>query len=358
VKTGSMTFLKRVAPALLVVPLIAVAGPATAQHVQYETVTKVDFPGGMGTAMRLAARLGGGSLETVETTYISGNRMRTDADGSSTITDLDAKRIISIDHTAKTYSIMTFEQMLAAMQQAGDAMARDVQAQRADANPGAEGRLNFRFSVDDPRQRERIAGYSADRFFLTMEAEGEYVPEGGEREQAGTLVVLTDIWSSKDMPAFQARQTFDQQTARDFADAGAALTQGIAAAFASDPQLQVAFEQSARETAKIEGIPVRTIVRFVSVAPGKTFDRQLAIAPRQEGPGVAGQAARAGLGRLARAAAGAASRQQEEAARPAQEQATQATFMTVTSEVRNVSTRAIDPKTFEPPAGYRQVDGM
>jgi hypothetical protein len=348
-----------IAPVVIGLPLMSGGIPAAAQDVQYETMTKVEFPGAMGTAMRLAARLGGGSLETVETTYIKGNRMRTDAERSSTITDLDGRRMIVIDHEARTYSVLTFEQMLAAAQQAGEALTAEAEARHAERNPGAEGRLAFRFAVDDPRERDRIAGYQADRFFLTMEAEGEYVPEGAEagaeREQAGTLVVLTELWSSRETPAFRAQQAFEQQTAREYAASSAALAQGIAAAFASDPQLQVAFEQSTREAMKIEGMPVRTIVRFVSVAPGRQFDRQLAIAPRQEGPGVAGQAARAGLGRLARAAAGAAGRQQEET-RPAQEELTQATFMTVVSEIRNMSTRALDSKLFEPPEGYRQVD--
>jgi hypothetical protein len=329
---------------------------AAGQDVQYETVTKLEFPGAMGTAMRLAARMGGGSLETVEKTSIKGNRMRSDIDKSSTIVDLDAGRFISLDHEAKTYTTFTFDEMIARAREASDALQADAQKRQVSSNPEARGEVRFRFAVDDAKQRERIAGYHADRFFLTMEADGEYVPEGAdaaaEREQSGTLVVLTELWASKDMPAFGAQAAFDRASAREYADASAMVMQSMAAAFADDPQLQVAFEQSTREAAKIEGMPVRTVTRFISVAPEQKFDRQLALEPRPQGPSVGAQAARAGLGRLARAAG---APRTPEPQQQQQQELTQMTFMTVVSEVRNVSTRSVDAKLFEIPAGYREV---
>lgn len=337
------------------------AAPVAAQDVQYETVTKLELPGALGTMMRAAARLGGGSTETVEKTFIKGNRMRTDVDRQSTIMDLDGRRVISIDHEAKTYSIFTFDQMIARAKEASEALQAEAGKRQVSENPQAQGQVNFRFAVDDGKQRERIAGYNADLFFITMEAEGEYVPEGAQpgaqREKGGTFVVLTELWASKDMPAAHSRLAFDQASAREYANASAAVMQGMAAAFADDPQIRVAFEQSAREAMKIEGMAVKSVTRMVSVAPEQKFDRELALGRKQEGPGVGAQAARAGLGRLARAAAGAAGRQaDQQQQQQEQQEVTQATFLTVTSEVRNVSTRALDPKLFEPPAGYRQVE--
>ena len=55
-----------------------------------------------------------------------------------------------------------------------------------------------------------MAGYDAERFFLTMEAAAKAAPEGStQREEAGTLVVLTDMWTSRGVPAFQARSAFE-----------------------------------------------------------------------------------------------------------------------------------------------------
>jgi hypothetical protein len=347
-----MRALRPTIAACMLIPVVAVAAPAVAQDVQYETVTRVDLPGAAGTVMRVAARLGGASMETVETTYIKGNRMRSDMDKQSTITDLDNRRMIHIDHAARTYTVYTFDEMMARVREAGDAVT--AEQRQVAGRDNADTQLRFRFAVDDARQRERIAGYNADRFFLTMEMEGEFTPEGeARREKGGTLVVLTEMWSSRDVPVMSARQTFDQTTAREYAAASGRFMEGIAAAFADEPDLKVAFEASARELAKMEGIPVRTITRFVAVGPEHTFNRQLAVEPQQR-EGVAAQAARAGLGRLAARAQAAAGGGQQQQQREAEEP-TQLTFMTVTSEIRNVNTRSLDAKLFEIPADYREI---
>jgi hypothetical protein len=332
--------------ACVLVPAMMVASPAAAQDVQYETVTKIDLPGAAGTMLRLAARMGGGSTETIETTYIKGRMMRSDIDKQSTITDLENRRMIHLDHAAKTYSVWTFDQMIAQARAAGEAMKADQRT--TSGSDQAETHVNFRFSVDDAKQREKIAGYDANRFFLTMEMEGEYVPEGEtEREKGGTLVVLTEMWASTDVPVLQARENFDQTMAGEYAAASGQLMQGIAAAFADDPQLKVAFEASAKEIAKMDGMPVRTITRFVTVAPEHTFDRALAVDPKPQGA-----SGRGGLGRFAARAAGvnvSAPPQQE------REAPTQVTFMTVTSEIRKLSTGRVDAKLFEIPSNYKEA---
>jgi len=342
----------------LVVPAALAAAPARAQDVQYETVTKVELPGAAGTAMRMAARLGGGSTETVEKTSIKGRRMRTDVGTTSTILDLEGKRFIYLDNAAKTYSVYTFDELLRKAQQTS---AQANTANRPASGPNdAQASFNFRFSVEPGNARQQVAGYAADRFFLIAEAEGEYVPEGStEREKAGTLVVLSDMWTSKDVPVFQARSAFDDPSARQYADAGAALMQGLAAAFADDPRMKVALQQSVSEARKIQGMPVKTVTSFVSVAPGQRFDRAQITEPAaaQQGGG-ARQAGRAALGRLGGAIRGATQQQQpaETGAQGGQAaQPTQATIFTVTSEIRNVRPGNVDASLFEIPAGYRQI---
>jgi hypothetical protein len=327
--------------------LACLPAPAATQDVQYETVTTVDLPGALGTMMRMAARLGGGSLETVETTSIKGARMRTDAEGSSTIMDMEGRRMIFLNHEAKTYEAMTFDAAVAMAQQT----AREIQAaqaeERAARDADASGKVSFRFAVDRPNERSRVAGYTAERFFITLEAEGEYTPEeGDQREQAGTLVVLTDLWTSTEIPAFAARSRFDEASARHYAEAGATLSEALTAAFKENPNFQVALESSAAEVAKMDGMPVRTVTTLVGVAPGQSFERTLVTDPQPR----AG-AGRGALGRLGRAAAAAAAGQQ--AGGGERVEATQSVIMTVTSEIRNVSTRSLDAQLFEVPAGYR-----
>lgn len=341
----------RAAAALAVAAALTGAGPMAleAQDVQYETVSRVDFPGAMGTAMRIASRLGGGSSETVETTYIKGRKMRTDSDGSSTIFDLEAGRFTMLDHEARTYSTFTIDEMV---QRAQEGVSEAGNRREEMNDSGDEARVDFRFNVDDTGERERVSGYDARRFLLTMEMEAEARPEGEtEMRQAGTMVVLTDMWASRDIPVFQAQSAFEDNSAQRWADAGASITEGFAAAFADDPRVQVAFEQSMEEARKIEGMTVKSVTRFITVAPGQRFDRTLAIEGEAEsGPSLAQQAGRAAvgglMGRLGRRS------QPQEPAEPAEP--TQATFFTVTSEIRNVSTTSLDPSLFEVPAGYTE----
>jgi len=328
--------------------------PGAAQDVQYETVTRIDLPGALGTAVRVAARLGGGSTSTVETTYIKGRKMRTDVDKTSTIFDLDARRFIHLDHGAKTYHAMTFDEMVTRARAAAQEAGAGAGQQRPTGPADAEAHVSFRFAVDEGGQRDRVAGYEADRFFLTMEAEGEYVTtESGAREKGGTLVVFTDMWSSRDAPAFAALNAFQDASAREYANASAALMEGLAAVFADDPRLRVGFEQSIDRIRKMEGMPMKTTTSFIVVAPEQAFDRQLALGERR-GPGAAQQAGRAALRGLAARAAGAAARQQEPASGGAAEQ-TQATILKITSEVRNLRAEPLDAALFGIPAGYREA---
>lgn len=341
----------RAAAAFAVAAAVMAGAPheLQAQDVQYETVSRVDFAGAMGTAMRVAARLGGGASETVETTYIKGRKMRTDSDGSSTIFDLDAGRFTMLDHEARTYTTFTVEEMV---QRAREGVEQAGNRREEMRNTGDEARVDFRFSVDDTGERQRVSGYDAQRFMLTMEMEAEARPEGeDEMQQAGTMVVLTDMWTSRDIPVFQAQAAFEDNSAQRWADAGASITEGFAAAFADDPRVQVAFEQSMEEAKKIDGMTVKSVTHFVTVSPGESFDRNLAINGESEsGPSLAQQAGRAAIGglmgRLGRRA------QPEAPAEPAQPK--QATLFTVTSEVRNVSTTSLDASLFEVPAGYTE----
>lgn len=336
--------------------LVAAAGVAfalpaqvQAQDVQYETVTRVDFAGAAGTAMRMAASLGGGSTENVQTTYIKGRKMRTDADGTSSIMDLESGRVTLLDHNAKTYTTFTFEEMMNRAQEAAAGAGENRREEMG--QDGAQARMDFRFSVDQANQREKVAGYDAERFFLTMEAEAEGAPEGEtEMEEAGTLVVLTDMWASREIPVLQALSAFEDASARQYADAGAALTQGFAAAFADDPRMQVAFEQSMEEAKKIEGMAVKSVTYFVTVAAGKDFDRSQVLDPKPAGPSIAKQAGRAALGGLM----GRLGRRSAEPEPAAEAEPTQATVFSVTSEVRNVKPGNVDASLFEIPAGYSE----
>jgi hypothetical protein len=334
--------------------------PIAAQDLRYETVTRVELPGAAGTAMRIAQRLTGGG-ETVETTYISGHRMRTDDGPRSTIMDMESGRMIHIDHDARTYFTITLEQAAEALRQAGGQARAEAARTRDAADRGEYGtddrdvRVDFRLSVDPAGERDRMHGFPADRYFVTLTTEVEAAPEeGARREQVGAFVVLTDVWSSTEVPGLQAARTLAGNTAAARAAATEGLMDVLAAAFSEDPRIQAGFEEAVRETKALDGMPLKTVTRFVSVAPGNQFDRKLAVdGEAATGPSLAAQAGRAALGRFARRAAGGGDQQQAPAAE--REGPGQHTLLTITTEIRELSTNRIDPALFDVPAGYRET---
>src|SRR5712692_5445068 len=103
---------------------LAVWGAATARA-DFKYTESAKVTGGMMAGMtKMAAVFSKEARQTanqptVTTTAVKGNRLRTDeADGKSKVIDLDGRRIITIDNKARTYSILTFEQMRAALEQA------------------------------------------------------------------------------------------------------------------------------------------------------------------------------------------------------------------------------------------------
>ena len=99
-----------------VIPLLVQSAPP--QQIQYTKTTSVHMPG----IMSMFA-----GKPTSETTTVSTTRKRTDSGSTSEIFQCDLKRVIHLDNNAKTYYIMTFEQMKAAM----DAAAAQMRAQMA-----------------------------------------------------------------------------------------------------------------------------------------------------------------------------------------------------------------------------------
>jgi hypothetical protein len=347
-----------VLPALLIA---LAATPVAAQDVQYTTHSKAD----LGGFLNAVARLGGG-LETEETTYVKGSMMRTDVDKSSTIMDFANGRYTFIDHDAKTYSVVTLEQMVAMMTQAA------TQAQAAQGQPGAptvttrsEGgdadatihgdsgdvKLDFALDVDRTNESQKINGWPAQRAFLTLTTDARVQVEGEDEEQeAGSLIVFIDMWSSTDVPAHGAMERLAQNAAaQQYTGEARGGMQSIGAAFAGDPQMSAAMRKAGEEMEKIEGTAVKSTMYFVGLAPGLAFDRELVLNPQKQSVAkkIGGGALRGALGRL-----GGGQKQEE----PEEEAPTQKTVFSFATEIRDAKATNLPDSLFEPPAGYRQVE--
>ena len=157
----------------LILVFATLPAPLFAQGLTIQSTTDVRFQGALGTFVNIASKFGGGgSMHDIPTTtYLSGHKLRTESNNTAVIIDADAGRITNIDNKAKTYSSFTFDEMAEMMRRAQES-AKQEQAKEAanpkksSKDPKGDVKWKYKAETDRPGQREKIAGYNAERIFL------------------------------------------------------------------------------------------------------------------------------------------------------------------------------------------------
>jgi hypothetical protein len=171
-------------------PLFA-SGLAPNTQLVYTKTSSVHMPGIMGMFMGK----GGGSSET---TSISATRERIDSGNTSRIVQCDLKRVISLDNNAKTYYVMTFDQMKAAMAAEEAQMRAQMQAHGYPTPPPATSAAPIQGSggltlsvntVNDPNTQQ-ILGMTAHHVTETISG----TANGTGQCPNGTLTMTNDEW--------------------------------------------------------------------------------------------------------------------------------------------------------------------
>ena len=365
VPTGAA--MRKLARLLLCSASLAIPSLLAAQGLTVHSVTDMRFQGALGTIVNIAAKMGGTSTHNIATTtYVQGHRMRTDDGTSGTIIDLDGERITSIDNKDKTYTTMTFTEMSAAMEKAQQQMSQQSRTKSSTpTKPNADNKdsvhINYKVAVDRTGKHNNVAGYDAERVFVTISLEAEATPEGQKTEAVGSMVILMDDWVSTSAPQIAAYNEFYKAYAQKMGTQFQAQARGLQAAFASDPRIKDGLEAAAKEMQKVHGIPLRNTTYVVLVPANMTLNRQLVI------DGAAGSAATdsvaakedkpksgfRGLMGAVKAAAEQSAKQDNSSGQAAPPK--QTTLMVMTDEVKSISTGAVPADVFAAPAGYKEV---
>jgi hypothetical protein len=136
----------------------------------------------------------------------------------------------------------------------------------------------------------------------------------------------------------------------------------LQAAFASDPRIKDGFTAAAKELAKVPGISLRSVTYVALVPAGMTFDRNLVLGDASAQAAADAAAAKddkpkqggfRGMFGALKAAAEDANKKADKngGSAPAQ----QATLMSVTTQVTNITTGGVPAGTFDIPAGFREI---
>jgi hypothetical protein len=244
-------------------------------------------------------------------------------DDHTVVMNLDERRWLSIDHTSRTYLTFSFDElaemsqeMMASIQEASASEAeREARSAREELDE-IQAEIQFRVSAEATGQRQRIGSVNAVRHIITTEFEATAVPDGVDEPDGGSMVFVTELWQTADVPTADAMyEQWAQQLASDPAlraiaesmtPAAESGDEAVAEALSQwDPQVAAGILQLADAIATLEGTTVRIATGVALVPLGAELDRDELLAWQ---PASMGDQLRAGAGGAARQAASEAAR--------------------------------------------------
>jgi hypothetical protein len=300
----------------------------------YHESTKITG-GAMAGVLKVAGVFSKTAREPMESNVaLKGNRMAHRSNTHMSVIDLDAKTITNVDLQKKQYSVMTFDQMRQALEEASRKMKEEQ------AKKGSDAEMNLRVSADPTGKTKDINGYNAREILMkiTMDVNDK------KNNQSGSMVVYFDVWIA-DVAGYAEVREFYTKMAKELNwTPGANL-------FSQQPEMAKGMAEAYKEVSKMNGAPVfqkmsmgpEGIAPPNSDAPAAKEDK-----PKPSAGSVLGGAlgGRFGLGR----------KKQDP---PPQEQAPaqQGTGSMIEMETQysNFATTA-DASLFEIPTGFKQVE--
>lgn len=362
----------------VIATLLAVPQPAETQDVRYKEVTTTEFAGFMGSAMRMSGENMGPDT-TVN--WVKGLKLRVDkSDGrASEILDLVSMEMTSWHHVDSTYYVVNFQQFMqradSSMAQAREAMTEDERAQMNSFEPSLE--------VDRTGETRMINGWEAERVIMTVtlqpstegmsEEEMERDPMAAMMAQ-GSMIMLSELWVSDDLPGYREMREAIGDQAGDFATGSG----GMEALAAGYPQMAALMEEMREQMQGLDGATVRSTAYTVMAPANVPLNRDSILAmsdePLPRGPDLSELMARAmgnagedaardaisnavgGMGRLGRLLGGRNNVEREEEPQAVMTGgAGGATVISrIVTEIIDLESLSLSDSDFQPPPGYRE----
>ena len=201
----------------------------------------------------------------ISSTMVKGNVMRREqADGSVSIIDLDGRRFITIDQAKKTYSVMTFDDFKAAMQQA-QARVKDQQAAAVAQHPEAANvKLTPKIHSEETGATRTILNLptSEVKWRLDMEVQSTD-PKVQQQNQSATMTLTSDSWMAGSIPGYDELRQFYLRLAKELD-----WLPGTMGMSAMNSQMGPAMEEFRKNAIKLKGMPLLTTMSFIMSATG------------------------------------------------------------------------------------------
>jgi len=285
---------------------------------------------------------------------IHGNRMVRLGPLMTEIVDLDKQTITNIDNQKRQYSVMTFAEMQEAMNRASRKMK---DAKGKDGSDQTNGSVTFSAKVKETGATKQIDGRDAKEAVMTLSMDGA-ANDGSNAK--GSMALASDMWLIPDAPGYEEVRNFNVRMAKELAidvDAGAMM--GM---LTSQPGASQALADMKKEMSKLSGIPVRQNMRMGMTANGEPLPPPSAAdteasASNQPAPNAGGQSKGGfgGLGALMKRKLNQNSDSSASGSSGSGNGSSSAILLETATQRTNFSADPVDTSSFEPPAGFKQV---
>jgi len=297
----------------------------------------------------------------VSTIYLKDNRLANVSPESIEIIDLDKETITNIDVQKKTYTVMTFDQIKQAMENARAQMEKQQPAQpEAKPDPHAQDvKMSFDVKVRKTGATKQVSGLESKEAILTM----TMTATNTQTQQSGNMAITNDMWMVPEIPGYDQVHDFYRRMGAKLADATSALGYDFSKMLAQNPGANEALGQMAGEMQKLDGVPVMQVMRMGTTTNGQPLPAasEAPTAADPAGPSK-GDVAKAGLSSALSSRLGGFGFGRKKQDPPpdqnadgAAAQPTSAILMETQITTSNFSSAPVDPSHFEVPAGYKLV---
>jgi hypothetical protein len=301
----------------------------------------------------LSGLLGGEQKEKVS---VYGHLKRVDEDDTSTITDVDNRRMIFLNHDKDEYSVMTFEEMAEMIDEMtawGKAKVDEKKAEMEADEDVPEYTADFDLEVHDTGKKKKIDGNEAKQKVMIIETIFQPKDEAAaDSLPSGSFYVVTDMWQAEDIPEMAVETEFNRSLGeamgREMMETNMASV--MSQLLESDPRVGEAMEKAKEELGNMEGVTLESTMYFVTVPAGMDLDWEQAIGEKEEENGGGGFG---GFMKQAAKAAGvdAGDDDGEEKSEPEQ-----ATLFSMERKIEDISDKERDLDYYQIPSDYDQVE--
>ena len=329
--------------------LVACLAASTQLSADVRTDQRVRFQLG-GAIGKLVNMFGGkGAREGVTSVVaVKGNRKATLSDTTGQIIDLSEEKIYDLDMKKKTYKVTTFAELRKQMEEAkreAEKTAREAPSAPSEPSKPAQKDPNAKevevdFDVKNTGASKSINGFDTKQTIVTITVR----EKGKTLDQAGGMVMVTDLWLAPNAPSSKDLAAFDMKYAEKLYGpmVTGASAQDMAMALAMYPQIKPALDKMKAEGGKVDGTAIMTTMTMDAVPPGAANPTAAAPAPAEPAKkGLGGM-----LGGLKKMA------EQQKAADP-NAKPQRAMILTTTIEVLKL-TPDVDAASVALPAGFRE----